>query len=348
MDPRSSINAMAKRSGEPTTLPGGLHPANDLGEGSPSSTSLSNDASDPIDPSTKNEALSIHLVHLSSHPEQSREIQDPGLPPDGGIKAWTQVLCAHLVVFNSWGYISSFGVFQAYYARTLDKSASDISWVGSIQIFLIYFCSTFSGRATDAGYYRHVIVAGLLLQLVGVFMTSLSTQYWQLFLAQGVCQGLGDGLVFCPTVTLIATYFLKKRALAISCIASGFVTGGVVFTLIARQLLYKIGFPWTLRIMGFVILANAAIILTLARTRIPPRITGPLIEWAAFKEISYALFSAGMFLAFLGVYVAYYYVSQATITVFSRGTILNASRSLRLRKISSGSPRRLLSTFCWS
>ena len=262
-------------------------------------------------PAGGSKELSVAVLEkrLSAHSRQSQRADAVGPPPDGGTRAWLQVLVGHLVVFNSWGYISAFGVFQAYYATTLDRSPSDISWIGSIQVFLIYFISTFSGRATDAGYYRHVLIAGLTLQLVGVFATSFATQYWQLFLAQGICVGLGDGLVFCPTVTLISTYFLKKRALAISGIANGFVTGGIVFTIIARQLLYKIGFAWTLRIMGFVILANGAIILSLARTRIPPRVTGPFIEFAAFKEPSYVLFSSGMFLAFMGVYFAYYYVS---------------------------------------
>ena len=34
---------------------------------------------------------------------------DPGPPPDGGLTAWAQALCGHLLVANTWGYISSFG-----------------------------------------------------------------------------------------------------------------------------------------------------------------------------------------------------------------------------------------------
>ena len=37
---------------------------------------------------------------------------DPGPPPDGGLKAWTQVAMAHLIIFNTWGFVNSFGVFQ--------------------------------------------------------------------------------------------------------------------------------------------------------------------------------------------------------------------------------------------
>lgn len=38
--------------------------------------------------------------------------KDPGPPPDGGLQAWTQAAMGHLIVINTWGYITSFGVFQ--------------------------------------------------------------------------------------------------------------------------------------------------------------------------------------------------------------------------------------------
>lgn len=223
--------------------------------------------------------------------------------------AWLQVIAGHLVAFNSWGYVNSFGLFQAYYATALNQSPSAISWVGSIQTFLTLFIGTFSGRAMDAGYYRHVAVAGLGLQVLGIFMTSISTEYWQLLLSQGICQGLGSGLVFTPTVALVSTYFVKRRALAISGMTSGTATGGVVFPIVARQLLDQVGFAWTVRTMGFIILANSAVILALARPRPFLRKSGPLIELGAFADPWYSFFGLGLLLALLGLYFAYYYVS---------------------------------------
>jgi MFS family permease len=240
-------------------------------------------------------------------------------PPDGGFRAWLQVAMGHLVVFNTWGYINSFGIFQQYYSEKLNRPPADISWIGSLQILLVYFIGTFSGRAIDAGYYRPVLASGLILQILGVFMTSFSNQYWQLILAQGVCQGLGNGLLFCPTIALLSTYFAKKRTVAISCAACGAATGGMVFPAMAKQLLGPIGFPWTVRCMGFVVLANAVFIFAFARTRIPPRKTGPFFELEAFKELSYVLFAAGTFLCFMSVYFAYYYVGiHLRICVFVR------------------------------
>jgi MFS family permease len=235
-------------------------------------------------------------------------LQDPELPPDGGLKAWTQVLVGHLAVMNSWGYLTSYGFFQSYYMTSLNITASDISWIGSVQIFLVFFIGSFSGRAFDAGYYYTIIIAGSFLQVLGCFTTSISTQYWQLFLAQGICQGLGDGLTYCPTVSLVSTYFSKNRAIAMAFTASGAAAGGIIFPLIARQLLPVAGFAWTVRVMGLVILFNSIVIISIARVRIPPRKTGPLVEWGAFKELPYTLLCVGMFLNLWAVYFTYFYV----------------------------------------
>lgn len=242
--------------------------------------------------------------------------REPGPPPDGGLQAWTQVLMGHLVMINSWGYLTSFGIFQSYYTTSLGATPSAISWIGSVQIFLLYLIGTFSGRALDAGYYHAVLACGSLLRVIAVFMTSISPQYWQLFLAQGICKGLGDGLVFCPTISLVATYFSRNRVFAMACAASGGATGGIIFPVIAQQLLPKIGFAWTVRVMAFVICFNSVVVLSIAHVRLPPRRTGPLVEWSAFKDLPYTLFCVGMFLNLWAVYFAYFYVNSCTNTCY--------------------------------
>lgn len=124
-------------------------------------------------------------------------------------------LMGHLVNINCMGYINSYGIFQAYYTKTLHLNSSTVAWIGSVQLFLLCFVGTFSGRALDAGYYRHVLLLGCFLQLLGIFSVSFAHEYWQIFLAQGVCQGLGNGLVFCPTLSLVSTYFSKHRTLGL-------------------------------------------------------------------------------------------------------------------------------------
>ena len=61
--------------------------------------------------------------------------------------------------------------------------------------------------------------------IFGVFMLSLAKTYWQVFLAQGVCMGLGAGLLYIPSLALIGLSFSKKRAFAQGIVTSGIAVG---------------------------------------------------------------------------------------------------------------------------
>ncbi|TEY87402.1 hypothetical protein BOTCAL_0002g00080 [Botryotinia calthae] len=231
-----------------------------------------------------------------------------GPPPDGGMKAWVQVILSHLVIMNTWGFINSFGVFQTYYVTTLKRPASDISWIGSMQIFLLFFVGTFTGRLTDAGYFRSVFLIGTIIGLLGIFMTSISTTYWQVFLAQGICMGLGNGCLFCPALATLSTYFSTKKSLVIGIAAAGSATGGVIFPIMVQQLLPKIGYGWTMRSLGLIQLVCLGVCNIGIKQRVPPRKSGALIDYPSFKDAPYVLFAIGMFFNFWGLYFGFYYL----------------------------------------
>ena len=144
---------------------------------SPDSEALQLDESIGHEKATENPGgLQTGLEKVLSRIASRTSCPDPGPPPDGGLQAWTQSLMGHLVVFNTWGYIISFGVFQPYYVTALNRPPSDISWIGSVQIFLLFFIGTVSGRSSDAGLFRPTFILGSVFMLLGVFMTSLSTK----------------------------------------------------------------------------------------------------------------------------------------------------------------------------
>ncbi|KAJ1332951.1 MFS transporter MCT family solute carrier family 16 (monocarboxylic acid transporters) member 10 [Microdochium nivale] len=287
-------------------------------------------------------------------------------PPDGGFRAWAQVLVAHLGSFNGWGYMTSFGLFQTYYTDTLlpGTAASSISWIGSLQIFLAFAIGSVSGRALDAGYLRQCVIVGSALQVLAIMTASMSQTYWQLLLTQGLCKGIGDGLIFCPTVANVPTYFSPNggwRALAMGIAAIGTSTGGIVFPLIAQRLMPSIGYGWTVRVMGFIVLFNAAVMLALVKSRFDRSAKksddaeagaengrlrrvrerfGGFFEWSAFREPPFALFCAGMFSVWLALYFAFYYVSQYGKTYI--GVDTSTSLTLLLAMNAVGAPSRVL------
>lgn len=167
-------------------------------------------------------------------------------------------------------------------------------------------------------------------------MTSLCKTYWQLLLAQGVCVGVGNGLTFVPSVALASTYFLKNRSMALGVTGSGTATGGLVFPAIAQRLLPTIGFAWTVRVMGFVMLFGTVAAALLFKPRLPPRKSGPIVEWTAFAELPYMLFAMSTFFLFWGVYVVCITSSARLgflLTAIRVSTMWAASREMFLVRI---------------
>jgi MFS family permease len=124
--------------------------------------------------------------------------------------------------------VLSFGAFQSYYTEELLKgrSASDVAWIGTFQGFLLFLVGIVTGPIFDRGYFRQLILLGSFLTVFGIMMTSLSTEYYQVFLAQGVCAGIGAGCLFLPSVSIAATYFSTRRAFATGLTAAGGSVGG--------------------------------------------------------------------------------------------------------------------------
>ncbi|XEU97424.1 hypothetical protein FSHL1_002710 [Fusarium sambucinum] len=243
-------------------------------------------------------------------PGFSNTIDSVTTPPEGGLVAWMAVLACFLTIMNTWGMIISFGVFQTYYVSALQRSRSDISWIGSIAVFFLFFTGVISGRLTDAGYFRITTFAGAILVILGTFMTSLGQTYWQILLAQGVCTGLGNGFLLTPMMTLITTYFRSRLALVMGIAACGSTTGGLIYPSMARTLLPTVGFGWTMRAMGFIQLGTFAIALACGKPRPTLKKSAPLVDWSVFKEPEFTLYLIGSFLAFLGVFFPFFFLSS--------------------------------------
>ncbi|RHZ67337.1 putative MFS monocarboxylate transporter [Aspergillus thermomutatus] len=245
--------------------------------------------------------------------------------PNGGLQAWLSVLAGFCVFVNSWGLLASYGAFQEYYQTVLltSQSPSSISWVGSVQATLIVMVGVVTGPLVDSGYLRVLITVGMTLVVIGIMMTSLATQYYQIIMAQGFCVGIGGGIAYIPAMVVISSNFTTKRPIAIGCAAIGSSVGSVVFPIMFRQLQPRIGFPWTVRSIGFINLF-LAIITCLILCRKPGRKTRArsMIEWRAFADLPFMLFSTSLTCVMLAYYIPLFYVPS-----YAR-TQLHTTRSL--------------------
>ncbi|ORY71806.1 major facilitator superfamily transporter [Pseudomassariella vexata] len=261
--------------------------------------------------------------------------------PDGGSLAWRQVLAGHLISAIACGYGASFGIYQLYYTTTLGLPAAQVSWIGSVQIFLNSFVCIFSGRLSDAGYERETVLAGSMLMLLGTFTTSLATEYWQIFMAQGVCTGLGLGLMWMPSISVISSYFKYRRSLALTIASAGTGTGSLVFPATVQYLVPRIGFAWAVRCSGFVALAMVIPMNLLLKPRRMARKKGAVVEWAAFKEMPYVLFTAGTFLFYWALYFGFFYINTFAMTLPSNAFTATSTVNLLLLTNALSTPARV-------
>ncbi|THC96239.1 hypothetical protein EYZ11_004273 [Aspergillus tanneri] len=170
-----------------------------------------------------------------------------------------------------------------------------------------------TGPLFDAGYFRGLLSFGTFMLPFGLMMTSIASKYWHFILAQGICIGLASGCLFVPSVAILPQYFKQKRGLANGLAASGSSIGGVVYPIMFKQLINKVGFPWATRAVGFMAFGTCCISYSIMRMRFQPKEKRKLIQIAAYKEPAFVMFAVAMFLGFLGFYNFLFYVQSFAI-----------------------------------
>lgn len=155
---------------------------------------------------------------------------------------------------------------------------------------------------------------------LGLLFTSFSGEFggrhrpvfFQVLLSQGILSGLGMSLLLVPSTAIVPTYFTQNRALAVGLANTGASLGGIVYPILTRRLLARVGFSWAMRATALVVLVTTGIGGLLIRQR-PELTKNPakrkLYDPSCLKDIVYALFAAGIFFTFAGIYIPYFYVS---------------------------------------
>ncbi|KAF2870337.1 major facilitator superfamily domain-containing protein [Massariosphaeria phaeospora] len=236
--------------------------------------------------------------------------------PDGGLEAWLVAGGASCVFFCGLGFANSFGVFQAYYMthQLAHESPDKIAWIGSLSAFLSLLTGAIGGPLFDR-YGAWILRPAAIFYVFAVMMTSLCTQYWHFMLAQGVLMGISMGLSMFPAMAAVSQFFDKNRAAALGLAISGSSIGGVVMPIALSKMLTSstLGFGWSVRIIGFLMLPLLAFSCVTVKSRLPPRST-TLFIGAAFKESHYVIIIVGLFFVFLGMFTPLFFVPSYAVS----------------------------------
>ncbi|KAI7925482.1 hypothetical protein M9X92_003256 [Pyricularia oryzae] len=250
-----------------------------------------------------------HTISTTSTPFASTAKLPLAAPscPDGGVVAWAQVLASFLMNAVGWGYPATFGMYQLHYVSNMGLPESQIAWVGSVQTFLAYALCVVAGRLADAGYIRSTVSVG------SVFVVIL--------LAQGLCTGLGLGLITTPTLTVVNSYFDSNRSVAVASATAGTGVGSIVFPAVVQLLIPQVGFAWAVRCSALVTLVFCSVGVVLLKPREQPQADHGadaatdeksslgLIDMGALRERAFLCLAASSFLFFIALYFGFFYLT---------------------------------------
>lgn len=270
-------------------------------------------------PDLEQQSIERTKVEPSQQPSSPEPITPwhPSQFPDGGRDAYLCLIGAACCLFCSFGWLNALGVFQNYYQghQLREYSPSDIAWIPSLQIFIMFLPGPLVGLANDNYGPRYILLFGMFFHVFGVMMTSLCKEYYQFLLAQGVCSPLGLNCIFQAAASSLPTWFLKKRGLAFGIMAAGSGLGGVIFPIMASHLIPQIGFAWTMRTLAFMILGLLTIALFTIKSRLPPKPRSFQLKvfLEPFNDGKFLLITIASFFTFLGLFVPINFIQVEAI-----------------------------------
>ena len=242
----------------------------------------------------------------------------PSQFPDGGKDAYLCLLGGFCCLFCSFGWLNCLGVFQNYYQtnQLREYSPSTIAWITSLEVFIMFLPGPIVGFVYDNHGAKYILIFGTFFHVFGLMMTSLCTEYWQFILAQGICSPLGLNCIFQAGTSTIPTWFFKKRGLAFGIMAAGSGLGGIIFPIMASHLIPTIGYGWTMRVFGFVILGMMGIAFLTVKSRLPPkrRAFELKVFLEPFKDTKFVLVVCSSFLFFMGIFIPFNFIEVEAIS----------------------------------
>lgn len=175
-------------------------------------------------------------------------------------------------------------------------------------MFFLFSGSAVGGPLFDR-YGGKTIWPAAILNVLSIMLTSICKEYYQFMLAQGVLGGIATGMTMAPGMTAVGQYFNKKRGAAMGITVAGSSVGGVIFPIALAKMFAnpKLGFGWTVRIIGFIMLAILGVSCPTIRARLPPRQRSFFIL-SAFKELPYTTLLISAFFMILGVFIPIFYL----------------------------------------
>ncbi|KAI1842468.1 hypothetical protein JX265_013725 [Neoarthrinium moseri] len=186
---------------------------------------------------------------------RSRESQ-LALSDESGFKAWLSVVGAFLFLFPSYGFMQTIGTVQSYLElnQLSAYTSRDIGWITGVFTSLALFLGIQIGPILDTYGPRVLGWVGCAIYIPVFFVLAECQTYWHFMLVLGIWGAVGAAIISIVGVAVVGKWFVRRRGLAMGVALCGSSIGGVVMPLMLRELLPRLGWAWSIRILAFLIM----------------------------------------------------------------------------------------------
>ncbi|KAL7837160.1 hypothetical protein SRHO_G00268710 [Serrasalmus rhombeus] len=134
-------------------------------------------------------------------------------PPDGGW-GWVVVFGAFISIGFSYAFPKALTIFFKEIRQHFGISYSQIAWVSSIMLAVMYAGGPISSVLVNRFGSRPVVITGGIMCGVSMVAASFSSTITHLYICVGIVGGLGLSFNLQPSLTIIGKYFQARRPIA--------------------------------------------------------------------------------------------------------------------------------------
>jgi MFS family permease len=164
---------------------------------------------------------------------------------------WMVVAISFLLLAVSYGLRGAFSVFLVAFLDEFGSSRSSTAGIFTLCYVIWAVVSPLVGTFVDRWGVRLTFLAGGVLLLLGLMLTSMATEFWQLFLFFGGFFSLGLALLdIIPITSYVDQWHVRSKGKAFGLAFSGRGIGHLLMLPFSQYLISLVGWRHAFRILG--------------------------------------------------------------------------------------------------
>ncbi len=186
---------------------------------------------------------------------------------------WIAVGISFLILSVSYGLRGAFSVFFVSFLEEFQKSRSSTAGVITLCYLIWAIVSPLVGTVVDRFGVRITFFLGGLCLFLGLALTSLTAEFWHLYLSFGICLSLGLALLdIIPITSYIDGWHTASKGRAFGIAFSGRGIGLILWLPLSQYLISAVGWRLSFQILGAILLGFVLFLCIGVRTPGNPRL----------------------------------------------------------------------------